>query len=99
MNRLLLCRVACVYKAGVGVLAPAAALEATPVANAVAVVSLEDITKAGGQVTLPEGAIRLAVSIKVGFDEPTELKGRVFISTRRTRASSAKSTDFLQEWE
>lgn len=46
-----------------------AALEATPFANAVAVVSLEDVTKSGGQVTLPEGAIRLAVSIKVMFVE------------------------------
>ena len=52
-------------KAGVGVLAPAAALEANPVANAVAVVSVEDITESGGQVSLPQGAIRLAVSIKV----------------------------------
>eukprot|EP00752_Nemacystus_decipiens_P003746 g3451.t1 len=51
-------------EAGVGVLAPAAALEANPVANAVAVVSLEDIMESGGQVPLPEGAIRLAVSIK-----------------------------------
>lgn len=67
VTHLLLCRAHCVGKAGVGVLAPAAALEANPVANAVAVVSLEDITKSGGQVSLPEGAIRLAVSIKVGF--------------------------------
>lgn len=69
MNRLPLCHVACVGKAGVGVLALASELEANPVANAVAVMSLEDITKSGGQVTLPEGAIRLAVSIKVGFDD------------------------------
>ncbi len=60
--------VASVGKAGVGILAPVAALEANPIANAVAVVSLEDINKSGVQVTLPEGAIRLAVSIEVGFD-------------------------------
>lgn len=57
--------VASVGKAGVGILAPAAALEANPIANAVAVVQLEDINKSGGPVTLPEGAIRLAVSIEV----------------------------------
>ncbi|CAM9578221.1 unnamed protein product, partial [Pylaiella littoralis] len=51
-------------EAGVGVLAPVAALEATPFANAVAVVSLEDASKSDGQVSLPEGTIRLAVSIK-----------------------------------
>lgn len=44
-----------------------AALEATPFANAVAVVSLEDASKSDGQVSLPEGTIRLAVSIKVSF--------------------------------
>lgn len=54
-------------KAGVGIVAPAAALKANPIANAVAVVSLEDIN-GGEQVPLPEGAIRLAVSIKVRFD-------------------------------
>lgn len=48
-------------------MAPIAALEANPMPNAVAVVSLEDATKAGGQVTLPAGAIRFAVSIKVSF--------------------------------
>lgn len=52
-------------QAGVGVLAPLAALEANPIANAVAVVSLEDVAKSGGQVNLPEGAIRFAVEIKV----------------------------------
>ena len=46
-------------------MAPLAALEANPIANAVAVVSLEDVAKSGGQVSLPEGAIRLAVEIKV----------------------------------
>ncbi|CAB1112136.1 unnamed protein product [Ectocarpus sp. CCAP 1310/34] len=51
-------------EAGVGVLAPLAALEANPIANAVAVVSLEDVAKSGGQVNLPKGAIRLAVEIK-----------------------------------
>ncbi|CAM9221239.1 unnamed protein product, partial [Ectocarpus sp. 6 AP-2014] len=51
-------------EAGVGVLAPLAALEANPIANAVAVVSLEDVAKSGGQVNLPEGAIRLAVEIE-----------------------------------
>lgn len=44
---------------------PLSALEAAPVPNAVAVVSLEDAAAAGGQITLPQGAIRLAVSIKV----------------------------------
>ncbi|CAN0267258.1 unnamed protein product, partial [Hapterophycus canaliculatus] len=53
-----------VDKAGVGVLAPMAALKANPIANAVAVVSMEDVGEAGGHVTLPEGAMRLAVSIK-----------------------------------
>lgn len=48
-----------------GILAPLAALKAAPVPNAVAVVSLEDAAKSGGQVQLPEGAIRLAVSVKV----------------------------------
>lgn len=46
-------------------MAPIAALEANPLPNAVAVVSLEDASKTGGQVTLPAGAVRLAVSIKV----------------------------------
>lgn len=46
-------------------MAPMAALEANPVPNAVAVVSLEEASKTGGKVTLPAGAVRLAVSIKV----------------------------------
>lgn len=61
------CFVVALTKAGVGVMAPIAALEANPLPNAVAVVSLEDATKSGGQVTLPAGAIRFAVSIKVSL--------------------------------
>lgn len=53
------------HQAGVGIMAPIAALEANPLPNAVAVVSLEDASKTEGQVTLPAGAVRLAVSIKV----------------------------------
>lgn len=48
-------------------MAPIVALEENPLANAVAVISLEDATKAGGQVTLPAGAIRFAVSIKASL--------------------------------
>lgn len=48
-------------------MAPIAALEVNPLPNAVAVISLEDATKAGGQVTLPAGVIRFAVSIKVSL--------------------------------
>lgn len=65
---LLLTQVYCIdapAQAGVGVLAPIAALEANPLPNAVAVVSLEDAAKTEGQVSLPAGAVRLAVSIKV----------------------------------
>ncbi|CAM9771873.1 unnamed protein product, partial [Scytosiphon promiscuus] len=51
-------------EAGVGVLAPMAALKANPIANAVAVVTMEDVQDSSGHVSLPEGAIRLAVSIK-----------------------------------
>lgn len=50
---------------GVGVLVPIEAFKANPLPNAVVVVSLEDAAKTGGQVTMPEGAIRLALSIKV----------------------------------
>lgn len=46
-------------------MAPMAALEASPVPNAVAVVSVEDAIKSSGRVKLPDGAIRLAVSITV----------------------------------
>ncbi|CAM9161247.1 unnamed protein product [Choristocarpus tenellus] len=49
---------------GVGVLAPLAALEASPLPNAVAVVSLEDAMKNGGVVELPPGAIRVAVTVE-----------------------------------
>lgn len=62
-----LCLLSTSLKAGVGVMAPLAALEAAPVPNAVAVVSLEEAAQSGGQVNLPEGAIRLAVSIKVTY--------------------------------
>lgn len=50
-----------------GILAPKAVLEANPFPNAVAVVSLEDAASTGGQVSLPEGALRFAVSIKVRY--------------------------------
>ena len=52
---------------GVGVLVPIEALKVNPIRNAVAVVSSEDAAKTGGKVTLPEGAVRLAVSIKVSY--------------------------------
>lgn len=42
-----------------------AALKANPIANAVALVAMEDVGDSGGHVDLPEGAIRLAVSMKV----------------------------------
>lgn len=63
---------ACVFsigvgQAGVGVLAPIAALQANPLPNAVAVVSLEDTATTGGQVSLPQGVVRLAVSLKVSI--------------------------------
>lgn len=56
-----------VKQVGVGVLVPMEAFMANPIPNAVVVVSLEDVAKTGGQVTLPEGAIRLALSIKVSL--------------------------------
>lgn len=46
-------------------MAPLAALKANPIANAVAVVPMEDVSESGGHVSLPDGVIRLAVSIKV----------------------------------
>ncbi|CAN0052244.1 unnamed protein product [Discosporangium mesarthrocarpum] len=49
---------------GVGVLAPLSALEAAPLPNAVAVVSLSEAAKTGGVVQLPPGALRIAVSIE-----------------------------------
>lgn len=53
---------------GVGVVAPAAELEANPIPNAIALFSLRDIAK--GDVKMPEGAIRKAIT--VGGDESDE---------------------------
>ena len=55
---------------GVGVLAPAAELAASPLPNAVALLSLEQVAKGG--VTMPEGAIRMAVSV-TGLESDDEL--------------------------
>lgn len=52
---------------GVGVLADAEALEAAPVKNAIALLTLEDVI-AGKHNRLPEGAARFAVSVR--GDEP-----------------------------
>eukprot|EP00475_Leptophrys_vorax_P043067 TRINITY_DN8171_c0_g1_i2.p1 TRINITY_DN8171_c0_g1~~TRINITY_DN8171_c0_g1_i2.p1 ORF type:complete len:602 (-),score=68.08 TRINITY_DN8171_c0_g1_i2:225-1787(-) len=52
---------------GVGVLVPLAALEATPLPNAIALLSLDDV-KQGKHSSLPEGAARFAVSVR--GDEP-----------------------------
>jgi len=50
---------------GVGVIAPAAELAANPLPNAIALFSLSEVAKGG--IKMPEGAIRMAVS--VGGDE------------------------------
>ena len=55
---------------GVGVLAPAAELAASPLPNAVALFSLEEVAKGG--LTMPEGAIRMAVSV-TGLESDDEL--------------------------
>lgn len=50
--------------AGIGVLAPAAALAAAPLDGAVAIVDLSDIVAAGGSAPpLPAGALRMAVRV------------------------------------
>lgn len=92
-----------VRQAGVGVLAPLAALEACPIPKAVAVVPLEDVTKAGGQVKLPEGAIRVAVSIKVHSPTRDERSPRVSTSGCYDSMTSAPSAAkvgscFTQVW-
>ena len=50
-------------EAGVGIIVPIAALRSAPLPNAVALVPAAEVAAAGGNVALPEGAIRLAVSI------------------------------------
>eukprot|EP00277_Geminigera_cryophila_P023702 CAMPEP_0179464298 /NCGR_PEP_ID=MMETSP0799-20121207/46154_1 /TAXON_ID=46947 /ORGANISM="Geminigera cryophila, Strain CCMP2564" /LENGTH=739 /DNA_ID=CAMNT_0021268021 /DNA_START=24 /DNA_END=2243 /DNA_ORIENTATION=+ len=47
---------------GVGVLAPAAELVANPIANAIAVFSLEHVAKK--ETTMPEGALRMAITVR-----------------------------------
>uniref|UniRef100_A0A7S0WSW2 4-hydroxy-3-methylbut-2-en-1-yl diphosphate synthase (ferredoxin), chloroplastic n=1 Tax=Pyramimonas obovata TaxID=1411642 RepID=A0A7S0WSW2_9CHLO len=56
----------------VGVLAPIAALQANPLPNSVAVVSLKEFAAAGGKVELPEGAQRVAVTAD-GTESEAEL--------------------------
>jgi (E)-4-hydroxy-3-methylbut-2-enyl-diphosphate synthase len=47
---------------GVGVLAPAQELTAAPILNAIAVFALSEVAK--GEAKMPEGAMRMAISVR-----------------------------------
>lgn len=63
---------------GVGVIAPAAALDATPIANSIAVVAVKD----AGKATVPACAARVALTVDGGAWEllPVTSSKHVFIT-------------------
>lgn len=73
-----------------GVLVPKEVLDECPLPNAVVVVSLEEASETGGKIQLPDGAIRLAVSIKVLC-----CAGECLIGARKPPESASFVADFI----